>query len=284
MTLNGPYTPPKSCFATSSPYSPSSTNITVQPGTLFSPVWEPPTPTPTRFSASASAPAAPPPQADHSIHPSASRLQQDLLLLTSFNDNSTLHWRPSWFPQTGATWTLHNPPNVVTERLPTTQRGLQLYTRRMRRPEDPEPLYIKTRAHWERYCALYSVPEEFLCEEQVRAMRVGLERDEEGGVCAPPSYPLYPEPPLEGRYALSAGVCATHLPRRFKGVGCGDGQVVVVEVGGELSVEDEDDDSMCPAESVAYRWSYVPWTEAMEDSCRPLTVKLRLWNAGRQVE
>jgi hypothetical protein len=51
------------------------------------------------------------------------RLQLDLLLLTSFPDNSTLYWRPPWFAQLPpplSHWTLHNPPNVVTERLPQT--------------------------------------------------------------------------------------------------------------------------------------------------------------------
>jgi hypothetical protein len=80
------------------------------------------------------------------VSPAPTRLQQDLLLLTSFNDNTSLHWRPAWFPrQTGLLWTLHNPPNVVTERLPSNgQHGMQVFTRRMRRPEDPAPLFMKT--------------------------------------------------------------------------------------------------------------------------------------------
>lgn len=118
------------------------------------------------------------------------RLQQDLLLLTSFNDNTSLHWRPAWFPPNpnpgpNGTWTLHNPPNVVTERLPTNQaqHGTQVYTRRMRREGDPGPIFIKDWAAWERYCEVYGVPKDFLCEGQVGIMREGLGRDEGGSIC-----------------------------------------------------------------------------------------------------
>jgi hypothetical protein len=115
------------------------------------------------------------------------RLQLDLLLLTSFPDNSTLYWRPPWFAQLPPPlfhWTLHNPPNVVTERLPqTSAHSRHVYTRRMRRAGDPEPAYIKTWAHWRHVCALYEVPEDFLCEAQVALMRAGLKRDECGTVC-----------------------------------------------------------------------------------------------------
>jgi hypothetical protein len=55
--------------------------------------------------------------------PKLKRFQQDLLVLTDLNDNSTLHWRPAWFVQESFSkkfWTLHNPPNVVTEKLPST--------------------------------------------------------------------------------------------------------------------------------------------------------------------
>jgi hypothetical protein len=114
------------------------------------------------------------------------RLQFDLLLLTSFSDNSTLHWRPSWFSQAPfslSPWTLHNPPNVVTERLPqAAAHSRHVYTRRMRRAGDPAPAYIKTWEHWRRVCALYGVPEDFLCEEQVGLMREGLLRDEDGAL------------------------------------------------------------------------------------------------------
>ena len=115
------------------------------------------------------------------------RHQLDLLLLTSFPDNSALYWRPQWFPPpppTLARWTLHNPPNVVTERLPqATPHSRPVYTRRMRRAGDPEPAYIKTWAHWRRVCALYGVPEDFLCEEQVLFMREGLERGRDEELC-----------------------------------------------------------------------------------------------------
>jgi hypothetical protein len=38
-------------------------------------------------------------QTDVNAKPKVKRLQQDLLVLTSFKDNSTLHWRPIWFSQ-----------------------------------------------------------------------------------------------------------------------------------------------------------------------------------------
>lgn len=118
--------------------------------------------------------------------PALKRLQQDLLILTSFRDNETLHWRPSWFPQGGfATkwWTLHNPPDVVTEILPAPEFGHKVYTRRMRRAEDPMPLYIKTWEQWRMYCAFYGVPEDFLDRKMVELLRLGLPRDKEGNLC-----------------------------------------------------------------------------------------------------
>ena len=92
---------------------------------------------------------------------------------------------------------------------------------------------------------------------------------------APPSHPLYPEPPLRGRYALRAELYATHLPRKFAEVE--EGQVVVVEADGRLVGEYWD----AGKEQVASRdcrWSWVPWTEAMEVSCRPWALSLRRWN------
>lgn len=114
------------------------------------------------------------------------RFQQDLLVLTSFNDNSTLHWRPSWFTKPAfysELWTLHNPPHAVTELLPQRPRGRQVTTRRMRRPDDTDPPYIKDLADWTRYCDLYGVPHDFLCEDQVRLLRLGLLRDSDGQIC-----------------------------------------------------------------------------------------------------
>jgi hypothetical protein len=113
------------------------------------------------------------------------RFQQDLLILTSFHDTSTLHWRPFWFPQepnSTSFWTLYNPPNVVTELLPHARLGRLVYTRRMRRPSDAEPVYVKTWAQWERVCDLRGVPRDYLSEEQVGLMRMGLARDAKGEV------------------------------------------------------------------------------------------------------
>ncbi|KAF2132411.1 hypothetical protein P153DRAFT_429552 [Dothidotthia symphoricarpi CBS 119687] len=205
--------------------------------------------------------------------PKLRRLQQDLLVLTGFNDNETLHWRPSWFHQTPfsqQSWTLHNPPNVVTERLPSFQNGPQVFTRRMRRTTDPPPAYVRDWEHWYRVCDLYGIPHDFLCEEQVELMRFGLPRTKEGGLCrqffhkgltfsqmltniAPPMYPLYPEPQPknQGRYILTPSSYKTHLPRRFHSVQftpfvTDDGsehpaEVVVVHSNGMLTVETRED-------------------------------------------
>jgi len=112
------------------------------------------------------------------------RRQQDLLILASLNDNSTLHWRPSWFQQhpfNQKFWTLHNPPNIVTEKIPNTKYAAkEYYTRRMRRPDDQEPLYIKSWDHWKRYCDMYGVPCDFFCQEQIALMRLGLPRNVKG--------------------------------------------------------------------------------------------------------
>jgi hypothetical protein len=111
--------------------------------------------------------------------PELKRWQEDLLILTGFNDNSTLHWRPSWFAQSGyATgfWTLHNPPGVVTELLPMKELGRSVITRRMRRYDDAPAPYIKSWDHWYRYCEMYGVPLDFLCEEQITFMRLGLSK------------------------------------------------------------------------------------------------------------
>ena len=120
------------------------------------------------------------------VNPQLKRLQQDLLILTSFNENETLHWRPSWFKQESFSerfWTLQNPPNVITERIPHVKKGWDYYTRRMRRYEDSPPTYIKNWDHWRQYCDLYGVPYDYLCEEQVKLMRMGLPRDNNGSLC-----------------------------------------------------------------------------------------------------
>ena len=109
--------------------------------------------------------------------PELKRWQEDLLILTGFSDNSTLHWRPSWFAQseyaTGF-WTLHNPPGVVTELLAMKELGRSVMTRSMRQCGDAPAPYIKSWDHWYRYCEMYGVPFDFLCEEQITLMRLGL--------------------------------------------------------------------------------------------------------------
>jgi hypothetical protein len=118
--------------------------------------------------------------------PNLKRFQHDLLILTSFNENEILHCRPSWFIQSlhsASFWTLYNPPNLVTEQLPHTKMGRIVYTRRMRHPEDPFPSYIKTWDQWHSLCAMRGIPQDFLCEEQVHLMTLGLPRNEKGVIC-----------------------------------------------------------------------------------------------------
>ncbi|KAH7402691.1 hypothetical protein BKA66DRAFT_390198, partial [Pyrenochaeta sp. MPI-SDFR-AT-0127] len=233
------------------------------------------------------------------------RLQQDLLVLTSFNENETLHWRPSWFKQgpfSEKFWTLQNPPNVVTERMPQLNKGRNYYTRRMRRNDDLPPTYIKSWDHWRWYCGVYGIPDDFLCEEQIRLMSLGLPRDQSGSLCAPPAHPLYPEPrPLgHGSYILDPFTYISHLPSKFRSINHAAStkermEVVVVLSNGELKVEswakffmqssqnghlteyDEQpaDGSECVYDSAlkeqgpGRRWSYLPWTREQEQSCEP---------------
>jgi hypothetical protein len=96
-------------------------------------------------------------QATVDADPSLKRFQQDLLILTIFNENETLHWRPLWFTQSlysASFWTLYNPPNVVTEQFLHTKMDRLVYTRRTRHPEDPFPSYIKTWDQWHSLCAM----------------------------------------------------------------------------------------------------------------------------------
>lgn len=92
---------------------------------------------------------------------------------------------------------------------------------------------------------------------------------------APPTQPLYPEPPLTGRYALRRALYSTRLPDKFKEVG--PDEILLVEADGKL-VAERLGTSREQVEGRGYRWSYVPWTEAMEVSCRPWSMKFRLWN------
>ncbi|KAF2254403.1 hypothetical protein BU26DRAFT_537225 [Trematosphaeria pertusa] len=218
--------------------------------------------------------------------PRLKRLQQDLLVLTSFNDNSTIHWRPSWFQQepfSSRVWTLHNPPHVVTEELPRRPATRQVMTRRMRRPGDRPPLYMRSQVQWERYCDMYGVPHDFLCEDQIRLLRLGLPRSRDGRLCEPLSYPLYPEPqPLnQGDYVLDVRNYGG-LPPKFRSVDpeFGEyGECVVVLSDGSLRVEQRAGRCVARDQGAGRRWSYLPWTEAQEVSCRPMTLKLRLWNS-----
>jgi len=114
------------------------------------------------------------------------RLQKDLLILTGLNENETIHWRPSWFEQgehAQTFWTLYNPPNVVTESLPQFFRGRRYFTRRMRSEGDPPALFIQSWDAWNRYRALRGIPREFLSEEQITLMRLGLPRNAAGQLC-----------------------------------------------------------------------------------------------------
>ncbi|KAF1841672.1 uncharacterized protein K460DRAFT_409130 [Cucurbitaria berberidis CBS 394.84] len=239
------------------------------------------------------------------------RFQQDLLVLTCMNENESLHWRPSWFkkkPISEKFWTLHNPPNVVTERIPHKSGGRQYFTRRMREADDSPPFYIQSWDHWERHCARYGIPQDFLSEQQIELMRLGLPRDEGGKICAPPVHPLYPEPqPLgQGRYILDPSIYATHLPRKFQSVNynastTSEREVVVVHSDGTLKVEpleklfihtsqwthfdgyggyqlDEPravDNTAPKTQGSGRRWSYLPWTREQSESCKPLRIDLR---------
>lgn len=182
--MSGCCTPPYDGPTTPSRTPPNSANDDVQFPTPTSLKWESPKPNTTVRGVNFSALRT---QKEVDSSPTVKHLQQDLLLLTSFNDNSTVHWRPAWFEEErtpGTMWTLHNPSNVVTEPLPNDCKGPQLYTRRMRRTDDPPPQYVKSWDHWVRYCDIYGVPHDFLCEEQVRLMRMGLPTAADGSVCS----------------------------------------------------------------------------------------------------
>lgn len=76
------------------------------------------------------------------------------------------------------------PPNVVTEPLPNDGKGMQMCTRRMRQRSDPPLQYIKDWDHWARYCGIYGVPPDFLNEDHVRLLRLGLPRTSNGAICS----------------------------------------------------------------------------------------------------
>lgn len=180
--MDGSTTPSRAGLTIFDPTTPQTAAAETQLATPISLVWESPKPkTPVQET------QIPPvlAQTDVDANPTVKRLQQDLLILTGFNDNATLHWRPTWFTQgsfPGSLWTIHNPPDVVTERLPNNDNGAQMFTRRMRRSNDPPPLYIKSWGHWKRYCDLYGVSYDFLCERHIRLIRMGLPRSSDGSL------------------------------------------------------------------------------------------------------
>ncbi|KAF2032222.1 hypothetical protein EK21DRAFT_61407 [Setomelanomma holmii] len=234
-------------------------------------------------------------QADVDADPHHKRLQRDLLILTSFNEGSTLHWRPLWFTSEDKfpdqSWTLFNPPDVVTEFLPSNTKEKyprQVHTRRMRRPEDPEPSYIKTWEHWERVCELRGVPRDVLCEEHVRLMRLGVPRDGKGGICAPPNWPLYPEPQRPGLepYTLRPEVYASHLPSKFRNLvnsQATQGVVKQVEVhsNGAIAVKECEGHVHTRQDR---KWNWVPWTTEQEESCEKVYLRVRLWDEAMRDE
>ncbi|CAN9293441.1 unnamed protein product [Alternaria alternata] len=181
------------------------------------------------------------------------RHQQDLLVLTSLNDNSTLHWRPSWFKQVpfnDSFWTLHNPPDVVTEKLPSSvPQSKDYYTRRMRQQGDRPPIYIETWDHWDRYCELYGVPLDFLSEDQVGLMRLGLPRTEKGALCERKD----------------------EMPKHHIKWTLSDGKT---ENGGD-SGYDAVSNSL-NQQGPARRWTYVPWTSEQDESCKRLSLVVKL--------
>ncbi|KAF2654586.1 hypothetical protein K491DRAFT_559200, partial [Lophiostoma macrostomum CBS 122681] len=131
-------------------------------------------------------------------NPQLRRFQMDLLVLTSLPETS-INWRPSWFPQgPSKMWHCYNPPDVVTVSLPYASNGspnnFAYFTRRMRQKDDPPSLYIKTWDAWNQYCAVTGVPKDFLNKDMIKLMRLGLLRAFDGSLVAPPSLPRYPEP------------------------------------------------------------------------------------------
>ncbi|KAF2022164.1 hypothetical protein BU24DRAFT_471279 [Aaosphaeria arxii CBS 175.79] len=209
--------------------------------------------------------------------PFLKRLQQDLLILTSFPDNASLHWRPTWFPPsptpTSTPWTLHNPPNVTTLRLPNTPHVPHAHTRAMRSPSSsssspPPQQYIKTWRHWTRYCALYAIPTDFLSPAMIALIQLAQQQ----GATEPPTWPLYPEPLPETPYVLPSA-SGKSLARKFERVD--EGWCVVVRPSGALEVV-EREGSIEGVRGV--RWSHVPWSREQEESCRGFRLRLRFWN------
>ncbi|KAH7126940.1 hypothetical protein B0J11DRAFT_432719 [Dendryphion nanum] len=252
------------------------------------------------------------------------RLQTDLLVLTGFVDNSTLHWRPTWFPTLSHSpkfWTLHNPPNVITEPLPHYPLSSPMYTRRLRRPTDPPPRFITDWNHWKDYCTLHNIPPDFLNATMIKLLRLGLLYSASGNLLPPPTWPLYPEPqPLNtGTYILNP-TSYHHLPKKFQSIG--PRESIVIRSTGKIDVLNtteteklyfhasqwthysgtgryQDDATYCADLDVARksqgpgrRWAYLPWTKEQEESCAPFKIRIpaQFWGGagggvlGRSVE
>ncbi|CAI6335896.1 unnamed protein product [Periconia digitata] len=245
-----------------------------------------PTPT-TRFQSDIPSPSqiSPDPAQSLLIAESQSRrIQKDLIILCSFPDNTTLTWRPTWFPplppnNTTGLWTLHNPPQVVTDALPrVTGQVYSLMTRRMRKNGDRAAAYIQNESDWQRYCEVNGVPTSFLNEQMIAFMRLGLEKDGNDAPKAPPAWPRYPEPQLY-RYILP-GSSIKNLPRKFRCVDPEyppDGERIVVYPDGALEVcWAKDVEKGVPMLPIGKHWSYVPWTAQQEESSQPRVLRLHL--------
>ncbi|ORY11555.1 hypothetical protein BCR34DRAFT_624800 [Clohesyomyces aquaticus] len=247
-----------------------------------------------------------------SSSPQLSRFQKDLLILTSFPENSSLHRRPSWLqqaPRAKKYWTLQTPPNVVSEYLPHDHLRDAIMTRRMRQVGDPPPRFIKSWEHWKTYCGIYGIPEDFLCEEQVALMRLGLPRDREGTLKSNTAkIPPVPEPQPRncGLYLLDPSL-HINLTRKYERLD--DGQVIFIHSSGTLEVKDGDVMRLHPSswshfsgtggytdglwlhpsgelklEGKWRKWSYLPWTEETQETCKPSTIKLRGLRQMREEE
>jgi hypothetical protein len=61
----------------------------------------------------------------------------------------------------------------------------------MRQDGDQPPFYIKDWNHWARYCAINGIPKDFLNEDMIKFMRLGLPRAFDGSLVGELSHLLY---------------------------------------------------------------------------------------------
>ncbi|KAF2817232.1 uncharacterized protein BDZ99DRAFT_363759, partial [Mytilinidion resinicola] len=231
-------------------------------------------------------------QEDVEANPQLKLIQHDLLVLISFPDNTTLHWRPSWFPQPfpGKFWTLQSPPDVVSEFIHGSVK-LGIMTRRPRKESDPHPLHIRNWDQWKNYCLLQDVPGDFLGPQHIELLKLGLEQSLSPLQNAK-IHPLYPEPYARGsgRYLLHPDYLR-NLPKKFQVLG--KSEVLVVHSSGSLRVESKDyyygyhrqmmrvdgtgervvDENYDASQQLRFegagrRWCHLPWTPEQEESCR----------------